>query len=331
MNNVFIFQTIIILILALVILCIIIFNKALSLERRISKYSVDSLKSDSKSLFDRASNSYFKMIKKLTKVLKKSKLASKYSRRYSKYISYDKINEIVPLDYISNKIIVCIMFIIIIFFAKIIEGTYPNVFELLIAAFLGFFIIDIFFMFSNYAKKKQIEQDLLNAIIIMNNAFRSGRSTMQAIEIVANELKGPIQQEFKKMHLEISYGLSLDTVFERFNNRVALEEVSYITSSLTILNKTGGNIIKVFSSIEKMLFNKKKLKQEMKALTSSSTMISRVLLFLPFAFITAIYFFDNSYFDPLFTTTIGRLILLITIVVYLVYVFIVNRVMKVRF
>ena len=81
---------------------------------------------------------------------------------------------------------------------------------------------------------------------------------MQAIEIVAKELKGPISQEFKKMHLEISYGLSLDVVFERFSKRIESEEVSYITSSLSILNKTGGNIIKVFSSIEKMLFNKRK-------------------------------------------------------------------------
>ena len=31
-----------------------------------------------------------------------------------------------------------------------------------------------------------------------------------------------------------------------------------------IINKTGGNIIKVFSSIEDMLFNKRKIKQEMK-------------------------------------------------------------------
>lgn len=74
-------------------------------------------------------------------------------------------------------------------------------------------MIDIYFKFYDYVKKKQIEQDLLNAIIIMNNAFRSGRSTMQAIEIVSKELKGPIAQEFKKMHLEISYGLSLDVVF----------------------------------------------------------------------------------------------------------------------
>ena len=154
---------------------------------------------------------------------------------------------------------------------------------------------------------------------------------MQAIEIVAKELKGPISQEFKKMHLEISYGLSLDVVFERFSKRVESEEVSYITSSLSILNKTGGNIIKVFSSIEKMLFNKRKLKQEMKSLTSSANMISKVLLIMPFVFVAVISLLNPTYFTPLFNTSLGNILLIIIVIIYALYAFIVNKIMKVRF
>ena len=154
---------------------------------------------------------------------------------------------------------------------------------------------------------------------------------MQAIEIVSKELKGPIKQEFKKMHMEISYGLSLDVVFERFSKRVESEEVSYITSSLSILNKTGGNIIKVFSSKEKMLFDKIKLKHEMKSLTSSSNMISKVLLIIPFIFVLFILLLDKNYFDPLFSSSAGNIILCLIIVLYLLYAFFVNKIMRVRF
>lgn len=154
---------------------------------------------------------------------------------------------------------------------------------------------------------------------------------MQAIEIVAHELKGPIKQEFKKMHLEISYGLSLDVVFERFSKRVDSEEVNYITSSLSILNKTGGNIIKVFSSIEKMLFNKQKLKQEMKSLTSSANMISKILLIMPFVFVAIITLLNPSYFMSLINTSLGNVLLFVIVLIYGLYAFIVNKIMKVRF
>ncbi len=234
------------------------------------------------------------------------------------------------MDYVSNKFIISVLFIFITCFAKIIEGLFPNGIDILISGLLGFFSLDIYFKIKDYRKKKQVEQDLLNAIIIMNNAFRSGRSTMQAIEIVSQELKGPIQQEFKKMHLEISYGLSLDVVFDRFSKRVDSEEVNYITSSLSILNKTGGNIINVFSSIEKMLFDKRKLKEEMNSLTSSSNMISKVLLLLPLIFVAIITFINPAYFLPFINTSIGHLLLGAILVLYIAYIFIVNKIMKVR-
>lgn len=328
--NVFIMQTVIMVLLAFIIFYLIMYNKSLNLEKRISKYSIDSIKDNTISFFDLLSSKYQELVSKISNRLKKVNSFKKYAIKYNKYISYDESFNVVAMDFVSNKIILCFIFIFIIFFARIIEGKFPSFIDILVSGMLGFYLLDIYYKIKNYIKKKKVEEELLNAIIIMNNAFRSGRSTMQAIEIVANELKGPIKQEFKKMHLEISYGLSLDVVFERFSKRVESDEVSYITSSLSILNKTGGNIIKVFSSIEKMLFNKRKLKQEMKSLTSSAKMISKILLFMPFIFVGLIFVLDSSYFMPLINTTIGNIILALIILVYITYALIVKRIMKVR-
>ena len=329
--NVFIIQTVIILLLTFIIFYLITYNSALKLEKRISKYSVSSLKDEKLSLMDNISNKYNLLIKSISNILKKSVILKKYSLKYNKYIDYEEKKDTSSLDFVSNKIIISFIFIFVIVLARIIEGKFANIIDILLSGVIGFFIIDIYYKISSYIKKKLVERDLLNAIIIMNNAFRSGRSTMQAIEIVSKELKGPIKQEFKKMHMEISYGLSLDVVFERFSKRVESEEVSYITSSLSILNKTGGNIIKVFSSIEKMLFDKRKLKQEMKSLTSSSNMISKVLLIIPFIFVLFILLLDRNYFDPLFSSSAGNIILCLIIVLYLLYAFFVNKIMRVRF
>ena len=142
----------------------------------------------------------------------------------------------------------------------------------------------------------------------MNNAFKSGRSITQAIELVSHELDGPIKEEFRKMYLEISFGLSIDVVFKRFAERIQLEEITYLTASLTILNKTGGNIIKVFSSIEKSLFNKKKLKLELNSLTGGSKIIVMALFLVPILFMVFVSFINPDYFVPLYTTKIGLIL-----------------------
>ena len=70
--NVFIIQTIIMIILAFVIFYLIMYNKTLNLEKRISKYSVDSIKDNTISFFDLLSSYYSKLVNNLTIILKKS-------------------------------------------------------------------------------------------------------------------------------------------------------------------------------------------------------------------------------------------------------------------
>ena len=174
----------------------------------------------------------------------------------------------------------------------------------------------------------QRENDLLKAITIMNNSFKSGRSIMQSIELVSSELDSPLGLEFKKMYVDLNYGLSLDVVFKRFEERVKVNDAKYITTSLTILNETGGNIVKVFESVEKTFFNNKKLKDELNNLTAASKFLYYVLLFIPIVFIIFIYLLDNTYFNPLFNSSLGILIVITCLILYITYIIVIKRIMK---
>ena len=164
----------------------------------------------------------------------------------------------------------------------------------------------------------------------MNNSFKSGRNIMQAIETVKMELDGPIADEFKKISLDISYGLSLDTVFNRFYNRIQTEDAKYIASSLTLLNKTGGNIVKVFSMIEQSFFDKKKLRSELDSLTSSSVFVFRLLVAMPIVFVLLINVLNKDYFKPLFSSAFGIFVLLAILSLYILYIVVIRKVLKVE-
>lgn len=153
---------------------------------------------------------------------------------------------------------------------------------------------------------------------------------MQAVELVAKELTGPISDEFKKMFIDLTYGLELELVFERFSKRVKLDEVKYMSSSLIILNKTGGNIIKVFSSIEKGFFDRKKLKDELHSVTALSNFVFKILIAVPLVIFIIIYALNPSYFVPLYTTTLGKVILVLVLAIYLLYIVIVKKVTKMK-
>jgi tight adherence protein B len=234
------------------------------------------------------------------------------------------------MDFISTKILCSILCIIIAIFAKTIKFKIFNSYDIYIPLVFGFFLPDFLYYYKYKTYRKKLENDLLQAIIIMNNAFKSGRSITQAITLVSNELEGPMAEEFKKMNLELSFGLGMDVVFNRLYERVKIDEVAYLTASLTILNQTGGNIVEVFKSIEKSLFNKKKLSLELKSLTSGSRMIVNVLMIVPVAFILLIWIINPLYFQPLLTTKLGLILCGIVFTYYILYIIVIRKLLKVK-
>ncbi len=323
-------QCFILLALIIILLYTIRYNKSLIVEKRISRYSVKPIKDHSKSLFGNIFNIADRIINRISKLLSKSELLKSIGRRYKKYVkTFGKESDTV-ITIISQKIVMSIIFLLVAMISKTIRLEVLSYYEMFIPIIIGYYFLDIIYEYRYRMYRKRLENDFLQAIIVMNNAFKSGRSIIQAVELVSTELTGPISEEFKKIALEISFGLDIEVAFKRFANRIELEEAAYLTAALSITNRTGGNIIRVFDSIEKNLFNRKKLRLELKSLTGSSRIIMYVLICVPLLFTVIISFINSNYFLPLFASPIGIILIIIMILIYISYIIVIRKIINVR-
>ena len=329
MNKFFIIQLVLFIALFIVIIFLlrnIIANRKAS---RIQYYSLKPIKNEEISFSERIVNSYLSFVKKFRKLIKKSNYFVMRSKKYEKYIKYKDRDRIQNVDFITNKFIISIIFILLITISQIFTTKSFSFFGYIINYFIGYYLLD-FLLFLNYKRKtRNIENDLLRAIIIMNNCFKAGKSTLQAIKVASDELPYPLGDEFKKMYLDMKYGLSIDTVFERFARRVNIDEAIYLSSSLTILNKTGGNIVEVFSSIERTLFDKKKLKEEMKNISAAPKVVVIILSIIPIIFVFIVYLLNPMYFNPLFNSVLGYVIIAIIVIMFIIYLILLLKTLKV--
>lgn len=319
-----------ILIILIIIMLLIREIKSLKYQKRIETFALVSIHDHEKSFFDSFLDKIWYFVHKLNKIFEKSSVLKKYGSTYEKHITFEEKEEKSGMDYISMKFLLAFLLMLFTLLTIIFQFTKVNPINFFFAFLIGFFAPDIVLSLKFKQKRKRIEDDLLKAIIIMNNSFKSGRNIMQAVEIVKNELDGPISDEFKKIYMDMTYGLEIDVVFNRFYERVKLEDAKYITSSLSLLNRTGGNIIRVFGSIEKSVFDKKKLQNEMKCLTAASVFVFRVLTVLPMIFTLLILLMNPTYFSPFFKTPYGFLIFLLIITLYVLYVITIKKVLKVK-
>ena len=329
MNKFFIIQLVLFSVLFIIIIFLlrnIIANRKAS---RIQYYSLKPIKNEEISFSERIVNSYLSFVKKFRKLIKKSNYFVMRSKKYEKYIKYKDRDRIQNVDFITNKFIISIIFILFTIVSQIFTTKSFSLFGYIINYFIGYYLLD-FLLFLNYKRKtRNIENDLLRAIIIMNNCFKAGKSTLQALKVASDELPYPLGDEFKKMYLDMKYGLSVDAVFDRFAKRLDLDEAIYLSSSLTILNKTGGNIVEVFSSIERTLFDKKKLKEEMKNISAAPKIVVIILSIIPIIFVFIVYLLNPMYFNPLFNSVLGYIIISIIIIMFIIYLILLLKTLKV--
>lgn len=320
-------QVMAIFVMITIITFLVMLNNAVKLEKRITKYSIKrSKKVIDMSIFDNWWNLYIKFVH--NQRTKMSKLFPRMSKRYDKYVTDGEIKSI---DYIIHKIIIAFLFSLLVILALAIDGKLVSLFGFILSCLFGFYILDVILMIMGVFKRKKIENQIHQAIIIMNNAFKSGKSTIQAVEIASIKLPKPINMEFKRILQELQYGLSTDIVFDRFSKRVNIPEAEYLSSSLTILNRTGGNIINVFNSIERTMFDKKKLREELKNSTTVSNLVVKILLIVPVLIVAIIYMLDPSYFNPFFESTLGYILLGIAFIMFIMYAYLLEKIVKVDY
>ena len=59
-------------------------------------------------------------------------------------------------------------------------------------------------------------------------------------------------------------------------------------------------------------------------------MVVKFLILVPVAFVIIIYFLSPTYFDPLFQSTLGYVIIFMACISFIIFVWLLNKVMKVK-
>ena len=319
---------VIILLLVIVIYEFLKIRRTIKIANRIDKFTLKVPGKNEPTIGDDLNRNVNSLIGKISNILSKSTYFTKKANKYDRYSAIKK-NPNYKYDVYSIKILISIL----VFMVYTVTSVLNKNFEFpigLIFIVLGYFATDIYLEILNQIRIKNIEGDLLKAIIIMNNAFKSGLNISNALDVVITDLDGPVRDEFMLIKKDLSSGIDTSEAFNRFYKRVKLDDAQYISSSLSILNVTGGNITFIFSNIEEALTNKKKLKDELKAMTASSMLVYRVLTFMPFILIFIILILNKDYFNPLFNNILGIFAIILALILYTIYILVIRKILKVE-
>jgi tight adherence protein B len=159
-----------------------------------------------------------------------------------------------------------------------------------------------------------VDDQLVDALLLMANALKAGLSLQQGLELVVREMKPPISDEFGRVVKEIHLGRLTDEALKRLAERVPLEDVQLAVDSILTLRETGGNLSETFQVIAHTIVERKKVQGKIKAMTAQGMSQGILVCCFPIGMMLLFTFIDPNYMRPFFNTPLGWLMMALVFV-----------------
>jgi tight adherence protein B len=163
------------------------------------------------------------------------------------------------------------------------------------------------------ASKRQIkfEGQLVDILVLVNGAVKTGFSLLQALEIVEREMQPPASEEFRRVHTEIGLGLTLTQALNNLSDRMQNQDLDLVVTAVNIHSQVGGNLSTMLEAVTETVRERDRLFREARVLTTQQRYTAYMISLLPIVIGLIMFMINPSYIMQLFTR--GFFILLIPI------------------
>lgn len=179
---------------------------------------------------------------------------------------------------------------------------------------LGAFLPLLFIKIKKDKRIKVFESQLGDTLIMMCNSLRSGFSFQQAMDNVATDMPAPIGVEFSRVCNEIRYGSTMDDALENMVARIKSPDLMLVVSAVCIQRTTGGNLSEILTTISNTIRDRLKIKGEIRSITAQGRTSGMIIGALPAFIGVALMLINPSYMSTFFTTSTGRIMLIVSVV-----------------
>jgi tight adherence protein B len=178
-----------------------------------------------------------------------------------------------------------------------------------IAAALGYAAPAFYLRWRQRRRTREFDEQLVDGLVLVANALKSGFSFMQAMQAVADEMTDPISTEFNQALIETRMGEAIDDAMVKIAERVRSTDFELVVSGMVIQRQVGGNLAEVIGNVVQTMRERHRIQREIRTLTGEQRMEGAVLSVLPLGLLLVLLFLQPSYLGHMWAETAGRIML----------------------
>lgn len=140
-----------------------------------------------------------------------------------------------------------------------------------------------------------------DAIELLVRGLRSGLPVTETLQVVAQEVDGPVGIEFKGIVDRIKVGRTMEEALQVTADRLGIPEFNFFCITLAIQRETGGNLAETLSNLADVLRKRSQMKLKIRAMSSESKASAMIVGALPFIVFGLIWWINPKYLSTFFT------------------------------
>jgi len=220
-------------------------------------------------------------------------------------------------------------------------GLFAYVFYRSIAAFLLF--LPMVFIFPIIRKREQKEKRLqqLNlefkeGILLLASFLSAGYSVENAFSASVKELvllygeEGIVSKEFTHIESQIRMNRSVEQALSEFAGRSGLDDVKNFAEVFAAAKRSGGELVPIISHTADVIRDKVQVRQEILTMIASKQFEQRIMSMIPFFIVLYIDMTSPGFFNIMYSTGIGRILMTLCLVIYITAIAIARLIMKIE-
>lgn len=156
----------------------------------------------------------------------------------------------------------------------------------------------------------KIDTQLMDGLILLSNALKSGLDIVQGFEMVSKDLMPPISDEFGLVIKNYQLGMTFEKALGVMEERVESKMLSYMIRAVILQRQMGGNLTRVFERIVIDIREESKLDEKTKAMTAQQRIQSIVVGVMPWLMLGGMWAFQPDVMARFYGQPLGMGVLI---------------------
>lgn len=201
---------------------------------------------------------------------------------------------------------------------------------LLIGGLVGYLAPQLYIKRKQKKRLHSFNQQINDCLVLISNSLKAGYSFFQAIDLVSKEMPEPISREFSRVMKEMNLGAETEESLTDMVKRVGSDDMDMVVQAVIIQRQVGGNLAEVLDKIAFTIRERIRIKAEIKTITAQARMSGIVIALMPVGLAFLLASLNRDYFSLLWTTTIGKAMIALAIVLELMGWMIIRKIVNIR-